>query len=535
MSSAPVAMNLSTPEGRWTRVNPAMCEFLGRSESDLLARDWQSLTHPDDLEADDILHKEVLSGARDAYRLTKRFLRPDGRAVWGDMSVAAVRNDDGQVRYFVGQIVDVTELIHSRDELTASTQRYRMLAEHTSDIVMQLASDGTIEWVSPSVSAVLGWTRDEVVGSPMGGFIAPKAWPLVARALRYASEHGELATGQFQVRRRGGGWLWVDATSTAVLTEGRDVVRVVRLRDVEAEVRSRRALRDSEERFKAAMTATPIGVALIDRDGHVQQTNPALCAMLRGTPASLRGRTITSLTHPEDRSVDLAMWNRLHSGGGDSLTGEKRLLAEDGTVLWVQSALAMVRDEDGVVASYVAQFLDVSEVHEAQAALEAMAHRDPLTELQNRRALLDRISAILSHPPRTGHRLALLYCDIDHFKTLNDSYGHLAGDAVLVAVAHRLSECLREDDAVGRLGGDEFLILLTEVRDEADVLHVADKVRRAVRAPLTVSGVTLHPSISVGAVLAEPGQQPDTVVSRADHALYEAKQQGRDRVALYRA
>jgi diguanylate cyclase (GGDEF)-like protein/PAS domain S-box-containing protein len=353
--------------------------------------------------------------------------------------------------------------------------------------------------------------------------------------LRYASEHGELATGQFQVRRRGGGWLWVDATSTAVLTEGRDVVRVVRLRDVEAEVRSRRALRDSEERFKAAMTATPIGVALIDRDGHVQQTNPALCAMLRGTPASLRGRTITSLTHPEDRSVDLAMWNRLHSGGGDSLTGEKRLLAEDGTVLWVQSALAMVRDEDGVVASYVAQFLDVSEVHEAQAALEAMAHRDPLTELQNRRALLDRISAILSHPPRTGHRLALLYCDIDHFKTLNDSYGHLAGDAVLVAVAHRLSECLREGDAVGRLGGDEFLILLTEVRDEADVLHVADKVRRAVRAPLTVSGVTLHPSISVGAVLAEPGQQPDTVVSRADHALYEAKQQGRDRVALYRA
>ena len=153
MNHAPVAMNLASPEGELLRVNPAMCAFLGRDEDTLLRTKWQALTHPHDLGVDMSLVSDILAGARDSYRLSKRFVRPDGHVVWGDLSVAGVRDDDGRVIYLIAQIVDITELVRNREELADSREHYRMLAEFTSDVVLQVDGSGVIEWASPSVAA----------------------------------------------------------------------------------------------------------------------------------------------------------------------------------------------------------------------------------------------------------------------------------------------------------------------------------------------------------------------------------------------
>jgi len=533
MMTAPVAMNIVSVHGSFLQVNPAMCAFLGRTERELRTTKWQTLTHPDDLEKDLALLQDVLDGNRDSYRLLKRFIRPDGQVVWGDMAVAGLRDDNGQVLFLITTIVDLTELVRNRDELAESRERYRILAEHTSDVVLQVSREGLLEWASPSVADTFGWNRDEVIGRPISDFIPQGDWRNVADALASSASDGNATSGQFRVRRRGGRLIWVDATASSVRDPKGHLVRVVRLRDVDARVRARIALQNSEERFRTAMRATPIGVAIINRDGYVVQVNAALSRMLRRSEQSLMGSRITSLTHPEDRSVDLDMWNLLHGGLLGSVTREKRLLDSDGKALWVQNALASVRDEDGEITSFVAQFLDVSETQQAHAALELMALHDPLTNLKNRRAVLDQLQSVLSHPPRTGWRLGVLYCDLDRFKKVNDVHGHAVGDALLVEVARRMEATVRESDTVGRIGGDEFVVLLTQTRDEESVFAVAQKIREAVSAPFTADGVTLTPTLSIGAALADPGDSPDAVVAKADMALYSAKEQGRDCAVPY--
>ena len=533
MKIAPVAMNLVAPDGSFIQVNPAMCEFLGRDEQVLLEATWQSLTHPDDLAADLALVQEVLDGRRNSYRLTKRFVRPDGQVVWGDLSVAAVRDDRGAVKSLIAQIMDVTELVTGREELADSREHYRMLAEHTSDVVLQTSVTGVLEWVSPSVADTFGWNRDEVLGRRIDEFVAPGDWQPVSEAMDSSTADGMEVAGEFRVRRRGGRWIWVDATSSSVRDRRGHVVRVVRLRDVDAEVRARIALKNSEERFRTAMRATPIGVALISRDGHIVQVNAALSRMVQRSERSLTGKSITSLTHPDDRAIDIEMLNQLHSETVRSLTREKRIVNATGESVWVQNALAAVQDEQGEISSFVAQFLDVSETQQAHAALEHLAHLDPLTDIKNRRAVLEQMHAVLSHPPRTGTRLGVLYCDLDRFKRVNDLHGHAVGDALLVEVARRIQGSVREGDTVGRIGGDEFLVLLTQIHAEDTAVALAEKIRQAVSRPFTAEGVTLTPSMSMGAALAEDGDDPDAVVARADRALYEAKERGRDQVVAF--
>ena len=530
MNHAPVAMNLASPEGELLRVNPAMCAFLGRDEDTLLRTKWQALTHPHDLGVDMSLVSDILAGARDSYRLSKRFVRPDGHVVWGDLSVAGVRDDDGRVIYLIAQIVDITELVRNREELADSREHYRMLAEFTSDVVLQVDGSGVIEWASPSVAATFGWDRGEAVGHTIGDFVSQDDQAVIGAALDRSAEEGTDATGKFRVRRRDGQWLWVHATASSVWDSTGRLVRVVRLRDVDAEVRAQIELQNSEERFRAAMRATPIGMALITRGGTFLQVNSALCRMLRRDEEALLGTSITSLTHEGDRCVDLEMWNLLHSGSVESVTRDKRLVDADGATVWVQNALAAVKDETGQDTSFVAQFLDVTQTRSAQESLAVLAHKDSLTNLWNRRAVLEQMQEGLARSPRRGTSRAVLYCDLDDFKPINDRYGHAMGDEVLMEVARRIESCAPDDAVVGRIGGDEFLVFLQSCTGLEAAIAVAQCVLDSVKQPIHIDGVQLCITLSAGVGLAAPGDDADAVIAKADQALYSAKGTGRDRV-----
>ncbi|MBK6763128.1 MAG: sensor domain-containing diguanylate cyclase [Micrococcales bacterium] len=388
-------------------------------------------------------------------------------------------------------------------------------------MVLQVSRDGRLEWASPSVADTFGWNRDEVVGRSISDFIPHGDWGNVADALASSASDGSATGGQFRVRRRGGRLIWVDATASSVRDPHGNLVRVVRLRDVDARVRARIALQNSEERFRAAMRATPIGVAIINRDGYIVQVNAALSRMLRRSEQSLMGNRITSLTHPEDRRIDLEMWNWLHGRQAGSVTREKRLMDSDGEALWVQNALASVRDEDGEIRpSWPSSWMSArpSRPMRRWNSWPCTTPDEPQEPARGARPVAVRAS----HPPRTGSCLGVLYCDLDRFKKVNDVHGHAVGDALLVEVARRMEAAVRDSDTVGRIGGDEFVVLLTQIRDEDALFAVAQKIRATVSEPFTADGVTLTPTLSIGAALADPGDSPDAVVAKADMALYAA-------------
>ena len=174
--------------------------------------------------------------------------------------------------------------------------------------------------------------------------------------------------------------------------------------------------------------------------------------------------------------------------------------------------------------------MNVTEAREAREALHFMATHDPLTQLFNRRELLARMSRVLSHAPRAGSRLAVLFADLDGLKQVNDTYGHSAGDRVLIEAARRIDSLLRDDDLAARIGGDEFVVVLPAVTRMEDALAVARKIREVIAEPLKLDGHAVVVGVSIGVAVAAAGDDAPTVIRQADMALYRAKNAGRNSI-----
>ena len=402
MHHAPIGMCLVAPEGGFITVNDALCTAFARDAASLITATWQELTHPDDLEVDLQFAQQVLDGTRESYRLRKRFLRPDGSLVWGDLSVGCVRNVDRTVRYFVSQVLDVTDLVTAEQALVESETRYRLLAENASDVVIHVV-DGWLVWISPSISSVLG-----------------------------------------------------------------------------------------------------------------------------GLPGDWLGQPVDALVHPDDLVTYL--------DGLDAITAEpavvRRLRARaiDGTYHWVEANARSYRNEAGGIDGFIASLRLVDALVASEAELDHQARFDSLTGLMNRKEILQRISKVTTRGRRTGEETAVLFCDIDNFKDINDTYGHAAGDEVLRTISERVTATIREDDVAARIGGDEFLVLLTGVHDLPETTAIAEKIRTAVAASIGLDHARVTPTLSIGATLARIDESTDHLIARADRAMYEAKNAGRDRV-----
>lgn len=263
MQSSAIAMCLVSPTGKFQTVNQALCTLLGRSERTLSDTTWQTLTHPDDLNTDVGLVDDILAGKREHYQLLKRYLRPDGAVVWGDISVSCVRDNDGQVQYFIVQIVDMTARVETDHALRASEEQYRLLVEESSDFLIRTHADtGIIEWVSPSVTRVLGWEPSEVVGRSALHFLHPADHP-GAVGTRQRIDAGERFNGRQRVLCKDGGYKWLLQVGRALFDDaGIQIGRISSFQDIDAQVAAEQALAESQaaaqadrERLRATMNA----------------------------------------------------------------------------------------------------------------------------------------------------------------------------------------------------------------------------------------------------------------------------------------
>ena len=296
-------------------------------------------------------------------------------------------------------------------------------------------------------------------------------------------------------------------------------------------VLDREALATSERMFRLAMAGAPHGMAVERLDLGFLTVNESLCAMVGRDEQWMLSHGFPDVLHPEAIDTDRAVRDLLLVGDSEYNIHEGRLVTATGDSVWVEHSVALIRDEHNTPLFYVSQFQDITAARAAQAELLHRAHHDPLTGLINRGQLEDRVTDILHHQQRRNGVAGLLFCDIDNFKTINDTYGHAVGDDVLKATARRASLAVRSDDVIARLGGDEFVIVLPAVRDLEAAVAVAQKIRAAVRVPLSIGEDHVIVTLSVGITLAGPGVDADWLLSRADAALYQAKEAGRDRIA----
>ena len=352
----------------------------------------------------------------------------------------------------------------------------------------------------------------------------------IRAATRTALDHGQPFDLTFQIRRPDGQQRFM--RNRAALHDagtGTPTRMIGTTEDV-----TERKLQDADLRIAATAFESHESMIVTDARSVILRVNRAFSDLFGYSAEEVLGRTPRLLQSGQhEPAFYTAMWAAVKNDR--AWQGEIWNRRKNGEVFPVWLSITAVCSEEGLVTHYVGNHTDITLRKAADEAIEQLAFYDPLTRLPNRRLLQDRLRLAVAHAKRDGHRLALIFTDLDKFKPVNDEFGHMAGDELLLAVAHRLQACVRESDTVARVGGDEFVVLLPRIDAAQDALGVAEKIHEVLKQPFTLpEGATVSISSSSGiALYPDHARDETTLMSHADAAMYQAKAAGRDRYVLF--
>jgi len=435
-----------------------------------------------------------------------------------------------------------------RLEIVRLRRWYEAIKAATREGLVLQALGGAVLDLNPAACDMLGVEASNAVGRHINDL-----------GLVVVDEHGlaMVPAGVFGVRRTSGGQ--GRPTEPVLVGVGRaglgqEMIRAVQvstsfvpngdgaavavlslLTDVTNRQQTKAALERSETQFRVAMENAPIGMALVDLRWRLVEVNAAFAELLGTTVDALRGYELLALSHPDERAAERAEVARLLDGETHRFSQEKRYLRADGHEVWAVLDVALARTPDGTPDHFVVQVRDSTESRLQAEMLTHRAMHDPLTGLANRTLLQEVLQSVIEQPGAAG-RLAVMACDLDRFKAINDRLGHAAGDEVLVHVAGVLRAAAGGHGTVARLGGDEFVIVLQDLDSARTVVEVAAAVHGGLREPLRFQRKRIAVRASIGIAFADADTLANGapgLLAAADAALYRAKAAGRGRTEVY--
>jgi len=433
------------------------------------------------------------------------------------------------------RVREQTEIIRRRLEReSALEKRYRELIENANDLVFSLDSTGRFISINVAAERILGYSRDEILGKALED-VAAGRHKILAREAATATEEDEVAHRyELDVIARDGRRVVLEVNARARRQENgaigiegiaRDITERKRTED---ELRRKEdALRESQQRFALAVRGTNDGVWDWDLRADRVYYSPRWKAML-GYAEEDVGESPADwfrLVHPEDLDRLTGKLTAHRDGQTPHFEHEHRMLHRDGSYRWVLNRGFALRDDEGRAYRMAGAQTDVT---------DRRAY-DALTGLPNKALFVERLEKVVGRARGTGGQLfAVLFLDLDRFKFVNDSLGHLAGDRLLVTFSQRLEGCVRPGDMIARFGGDEFAILVDDIEGAADAARVADRVQKALAAPFNLGGPEIYISGSIGIALSSTGyDRAEDLLRDADTAMYRAKAGGRARYEVF--
>ncbi|MEP7074759.1 MAG: EAL domain-containing protein, partial [Acidobacteriota bacterium] len=295
------------------------------------------------------------------------------------------------------------------------------------------------------------------------------------------------------------------------------------------------ALRESEERFRSAFDHAPIGIALLSAAGKWLKVNHALCAILGYREDEFLSTDLDTVLFPEDQGRTTAKIREVLAGNVASWQEEQRYLHKSGRTVWTSWSVSSAGQTGADPTNLILQLQDITDKKLAEEKLQHDATHDALTGLPNRALFMGKLSeALLKIKAKPGYRVCVLFVDVDRFKYVNDSLGHVIGDQLLIKISQRLSECLRPSDMVARLGGDEFMILVAGNYEFPETVAIAERIQEKFGISFELKGNEIYSSASIGILHASDKHLTSEDMMRdADTAMYQAKRAGKARHEIF--
>ncbi len=426
--------------------------------------------------------------------------------------------------------------------LEASEERFRTLfAQASMGVVQSNSATGKIERANQKLSDMLGYTLEELESMHFKDFTHPDDVGF-SLEMMHSMAHGEVTSLRTEKRyvHKDGRVVWVDLTASPVSRpEGLPRQNVAVILDITERKQMEEALRTSEERLRDILNRLPIGIALV-KDGHFDFSNERyaqICGYDTQELNSVETWWNALVTDPQERELYRTRWqescDEARAGGGYIRAQEVVVTHKSGHSRSLEMA-GVIQGDD-----YLITLVDISQRKAVEERARYLAYYDPLTQLPNRRLLLDRLQQALAMSARHQNFGAVLMLDLDNFKSLNETQGHDMGDRLLGVVAQRLRSCVHADDTVARHGGDEFVVVLRSLGENEQVAaagaeEVAQKILNVMREPFELSGEHHHTTLSIGITLFHGQRESaDELLKRGDLAMYRAKAEGRNALRFF--
>jgi len=474
-----------------------------------------------------------------------RHLKKNGQII--DVQISSyhiIYNDHPAVILTVQDITQKNIANRALEALTQAEEDYRGIFENAVEGIFQTSEAGKYLKVNPMLASIYGYDSPQDL---MNGItdIANQLYVKPQRRLEFREllKQKDAVLGfESEIYRKDGSKVWISENVRAIRDRQGNLLKyegsVVDITEMKL---GSEALRLSEERFRLTFNYAPIGMMIKALDGRSIQVNKAICKILGYTSDELMELRCVDITHPQDLLSSLEMRAKILAGDFPSYKISKRYIRKDGNTVDTILRVSLTRDADGNPINFIDQIEDVSDRKLAEAKISYLAFHDPLTGLPNRALFNDRLDQALAlahrlhqDQPEIQSLLAVMFIDLDRFKCINDSLGHAMGDRLLQLVSERFIKNIRKSDTIARMGGDEFMLLLPEVKLLEDVVKVAEKILESLSEPFYLDHHEMYITASIGICLyPHDGDDGDTLLKNADVAMYRAKEQGRNHYQIY--